>query len=104
MPATPRDAKGLLKSAIRDNNPVIFIEHKLLYNMKGAVPEDPEFVIPLGDANITREGSDVTIVSHSRQALLSLDAAKELAKRGIEAEVSIFERCVRSISGRSPKA
>jgi pyruvate/2-oxoglutarate/acetoin dehydrogenase E1 component len=87
MPATPRDAKGLLKSAIRDDNPVMFIEHKLLYNMKGEVPGDPEFLIPLGVAEVKREGSDVTVVSHSRQVLNCLDAAAELAKQGIQAEV-----------------
>ena len=87
MPATPRDAKGLLKSAIRDDNPVMFIEHKLLYNNKGEVPEDPEFLIPLGKAEVKREGSDLTIVSHSRQVLNCLEAADELAKQGIEAEV-----------------
>lgn len=87
MPATPRDAKGLLKSAIRDDNPVIFIEHKLLYNAKGEVPEDPEFLLPLGVAEVKREGSDLTIVSHSRQVLNCLEAAGELAKQGIEAEV-----------------
>ena len=87
MPATPRDAKGLLKSAIRDNNPVMFIEHKLLYNNKGDVPGDPEFLIPLGKAEIKREGQDITLVSHSRQVLNCLDAATELAKKGIEAEV-----------------
>jgi pyruvate/2-oxoglutarate/acetoin dehydrogenase E1 component len=87
MPATPRDAKGLLKSAIRDDNPVLFIEHKLLYNFKGDVPEDPEFLIPLGKAEVKREGCDLTIVSHSRQVLNCLEAADELAKQGIEAEV-----------------
>jgi pyruvate/2-oxoglutarate/acetoin dehydrogenase E1 component len=87
MPATPRDAKGLLKSAIRDDNPVMFIEHKLLYNNKGDVPEDPEFLIPLGKAEVKRAGSDVTIVSHSRQVLNCLEAAEELARQGIEAEV-----------------
>jgi pyruvate/2-oxoglutarate/acetoin dehydrogenase E1 component len=87
MPSTPRDAKGLLKSAIRDDNPVMFIEHKLLYNMKGEVPESPEFLIPLGVAEVKRQGSDVTIVSHSRQVLFCLEAAAELARRGIEAEV-----------------
>jgi pyruvate/2-oxoglutarate/acetoin dehydrogenase E1 component len=87
MAATPRDAKGLLKSAIRDDNPVIFIEHKLLYNNKGDVPEDPEFLIPLGRAEIKREGRDVTLVSHSRQVLNCLEAAEELARHGIEAEV-----------------
>jgi len=88
MPATPRDAKGLLKSAIRDDNPVMFLEHKLLYNSKGDVPDsDPEFLIPLGKAEIKREGTDITIASHSRQVLNCLDAAAELAKQGIEAEV-----------------
>jgi pyruvate/2-oxoglutarate/acetoin dehydrogenase E1 component len=87
MPATPRDAKGLLKSAIRDDNPVMFIEHKLLYNSKGDVPEGPEFLIPLGKAEVKREGSDLTIVSHSRQVLNCLEAADALAKLGIEADV-----------------
>jgi pyruvate/2-oxoglutarate/acetoin dehydrogenase E1 component len=88
MPATPRDAKGLLKSAIRDDNPVMFLEHKLLYNSKGDVPDSgPEFLIPLGRAEIKREGTDITIASHSRQVLNCLDAAAELAKKGIEAEV-----------------
>lgn len=88
MPATPRDAKGLLKAAIRDDNPVMFIEHKLLYNNKGDVPgADPEFLIPLGTAEIKREGTDITIASHSRQVLNCLEAAKELAKNGVEAEV-----------------
>ncbi len=87
MPATPRDAKGLLKSAIRDDNPVMFIEHKLLYNAKGDVPEDAEFLIPLGVAEVKREGSDITIVSHSRQVLNCLEAAVELSRQGIEAEV-----------------
>ena len=58
-PATPADAKGLLKNAIRDPNPVIFLEHELLYNSKGEVPDDPEFLIPFGKANIMREGKDV---------------------------------------------
>jgi pyruvate/2-oxoglutarate/acetoin dehydrogenase E1 component len=87
MPATPRDAKGLLKSAIRDDNPVMFIEHKLLYNNQGDVPDDPEFLIPLGKAEVKREGTDITLVSHSRQVLNCLDAAAELARNGIDAEV-----------------
>jgi pyruvate/2-oxoglutarate/acetoin dehydrogenase E1 component len=88
MPATPRDAKGLLKSAIRDDNPVMFLEHKLLYNSKGDVPDStPEFLIPLGKAEIKREGTDITLVSHSRQVLNCLDAAAELARKGIKAEV-----------------
>jgi len=86
MPATPYDVKGLLKSAIRDDNPVIFIEHKLLYNTKGEVPES-EYVIPLGKADIKRKGSDVTIITWSRCVDFSLKAAEELAKTGVEAEV-----------------
>jgi pyruvate/2-oxoglutarate/acetoin dehydrogenase E1 component len=86
MPSTPYDAKGLLKSAIRDNNPVIFIEHKLLYNTKGEVPEG-EYTIPLGKAEVKREGKDVTIITWSRCVEFSLQAATELAKEGIQAEV-----------------
>jgi pyruvate dehydrogenase E1 component beta subunit len=86
-PATPADAKGLLKTAIRDNNPVIFLEHELLYNSKGEVPDDPEFLVPFGKANILKEGSDITIVSYARMAMLSLLAAAELAKEGISCEV-----------------
>jgi len=86
-PATPADAKGLLKTAIRDNNPVIFLEHELLYNSKGEVPDDPEFLVPFGQANVLREGSDVTIVSYARMAMLSLLAAAELEKEGISCEV-----------------
>ncbi|MEA2713222.1 MAG: pyruvate dehydrogenase component beta subunit, partial [Gemmatimonadales bacterium] len=86
MPATPADAKGLLKSAIRDDNPVIFMENEILYNLKGEVP-DEEFHIPLGLADVKREGKDVTIVAWSRSAVTSLAAAKTLAEEGIEAEV-----------------
>jgi pyruvate/2-oxoglutarate/acetoin dehydrogenase E1 component len=86
MPATPYDAKGLLKSAIRDDNPVIFIEHKLLYGMKGEVP-DEEYLVPLGKAKVKREGSAVTIVTYSRMVHTSLAAAEKLATDGIEAEV-----------------
>jgi len=86
MPATPADAKGLLKSAIRDSNPVMFIEHKSLYNTKGHVP-DGDYTIPIGKANIVREGTNVTLVSYSRQVLNCLDAAESLSKEGIEAEV-----------------
>jgi pyruvate dehydrogenase E1 component beta subunit len=86
-PATPADAKGLLKTAIRDNNPVIFLEHELLYNSKGEVPDDPEFLVPFGRAGILREGSDVTIVAYARMAVLALQAAAELAKDGISCEV-----------------
>ena len=86
-PATPADAKGLLKSAIRDNNPVIFLEHELLYNSKGEVPEDPEFLVPLGGAEVKRPGERVTIVAYARMTVLALQAAEELAKEGISCEV-----------------
>jgi pyruvate dehydrogenase E1 component beta subunit len=87
LPATPADAKGLLKSALRDENPVMFIEHKLLYNTKGPVPEG-EYTIPLGVADIKREGHDLTIVSYSRQVLFALEAAEILQRdHGISAEV-----------------
>ena len=86
MPATPADAKGLLTAAIRDDNPVIFLEHKLLYRTKGAVPEG-EHVVPLGQADIKREGTDLTIVTWSREVLFALEAAATLADQGIAAEV-----------------
>ncbi len=87
LPATPADAKGLLKSALREDNPVAFIEHKLLYNTKGLVP-DGEYTIPLGQADIKRQGSDITIVAYSRQVLLALEAAERLQhEHGISAEV-----------------
>lgn len=86
MPSTPYDAKGLLKSAIRDNNPVMFIENKMLYNVKGAVPEN-EYTIPLGKADIKRKGKDVTIVAHSRMVLLALEAAKALEAENIDVEI-----------------
>ena len=85
-PSTPADAKGLLKSSIRAGNPVIFIEHKLLYNTKGEVL-DGDYTIPIGKAEIKRDGRDITIVSYSRTLLLALEAAETLAQKGIEAEV-----------------
>ena len=85
-PATPADAKGLLKSAIRDDNPVIFIEGEMLYNQKGGVPEG-EVLIPLGVADIKRPGKDVTFVAHAKMVAVALKAAEELAREGIEAEV-----------------
>ena len=85
-PATPADAKGLLKSAIRCGNPVMFIEHKLLYNTKGEVPAG-EHMVPIGKADVKRVGRDITIVSYSRSLLFALEAAEELARKGIEAEV-----------------
>ena len=86
MPATPSDAKGLLKSAIRDDNPVIFIEGEMLYNTKGEVP-DGEHIIPLGVAEVKREGSDVTLISHSKSVSVALKAAEQLAEENISAEV-----------------
>ena len=85
-PATPHDAKGLLKSAIRDHNPVIFIEAQLLYGTKGEVQEG-DYTIPIGRADVKRAGRDVTIVAYSKMLLLGLDAAAQLAQHGIEAEV-----------------
>jgi pyruvate/2-oxoglutarate/acetoin dehydrogenase E1 component/TPP-dependent pyruvate/acetoin dehydrogenase alpha subunit len=86
MPATPYDAKGLLKAAIRDNNPVLFIEHKLLYKTTGPVPTE-DYIIPLGLADVKRTGKDVTLVTYSRSVLRALEAADILAKEGIDVEV-----------------
>jgi pyruvate/2-oxoglutarate/acetoin dehydrogenase E1 component len=86
MPSTPYDVKGLLIASIRDNNPVVFVEHKLLYKVKGPVPEEP-YVIPLGSAEVKRAGRDLTIVATSIMVSRSLQAAEALAKEGIEAEV-----------------
>ena len=88
QPSTPRDAKGLLKSAIRSDDPVVFIEHKLLYNTTGPVPDlSEELLIPIGVAEIKRPGKDVTIVATSRMVLFALQAAETLARDDIEAEV-----------------
>ena len=86
MPSTPYDAKGLLKTAIRDDNPVMFFEHKLLYSVKGPVPEE-EYTVPLGVADVKREGEDVTIVATLYMVHKSLAAAEELSKQGISVEV-----------------
>lgn len=86
MPSTPYDAKGLLKASIRDDNPVIFIEHKLLYGTKGEVPEE-EYTLALGRASIKKQGNNVTLVAYSRQVLFALEAAMELANEEISAEV-----------------
>jgi pyruvate dehydrogenase E1 component beta subunit len=86
MPATPYDVKGLLKTSIRDDNPILFIENKALYAMKGEVPEE-EYLIPIGKADVKRIGKDVTIVATSRMVHQSLEAAKVLASEGVEAEV-----------------
>ncbi|MCX7078095.1 MAG: alpha-ketoacid dehydrogenase subunit beta [Pseudomonas sp.] len=85
-PSSPYDAKGLLIQAIRDNDPVIFCEHKLLYSMQGEVPEEL-YTIPFGEANFLREGKDVTLVSYGRTVNLAMDAARSLAGRGIDCEV-----------------
>ena len=100
MPATPYDAKGLLKTSIRDNNPILFIEHKMLYNTKGEVPEE-EYLIPLGQAEVKRKGSDVTLITYSRMLFYSLEVADELEKEGISVEIidlrSLFPLDVKTI-------
>jgi pyruvate/2-oxoglutarate/acetoin dehydrogenase E1 component len=86
LPSTPRDARGLLKSAIRDDNPVIFIEHKLLYATKGPIP-DGEYLVPLGEAEVKRPGKDATLVTVSHMVLKALRAADRLAGEGVDVEV-----------------
>lgn len=86
MPATPYDAKGLLKASIRDDHPTIFIEHKLLYMTKGEVPED-DYIVPLGQADVKHAGNDITLVTYSYMTLKCLEAAEVLAKEGIGVEV-----------------
>ncbi|MCK4473636.1 MAG: alpha-ketoacid dehydrogenase subunit beta, partial [Anaerolineae bacterium] len=86
VPSTPYDAKGLFSSAIRDNDPVIFFEHKLLYDIEGEVPED-NYTIPLGVADVKREGKDLTIVTMGRMVHFSLEAAEKLSGDGVDVEV-----------------
>jgi len=86
MPATPYDAKGLLKAAIRNDNPVMYIEHKMLYGTQGPVPEE-DYTIPLGVADVKREGSHVSVITYSRMVLRALEAAEALAEEGIDVEV-----------------
>ncbi len=86
-PATPYDAKGLLKSAIRSDDPVLFIEHATLYQVRGEVPEDEEYTVPIGVSDVKREGTDVSIVAYAQGLQVALEAAKKLASEGIEAEV-----------------
>jgi pyruvate dehydrogenase E1 component beta subunit len=86
-PATPADAKGLLKAAIRDDDPVIFLEAELLYAMKGEVPDEDDFVIPLGVADVKREGTDVSILTHGKMVHVCLQAAQKLEEDGVSAEV-----------------
>ena len=85
-PGTPEDAKGLLKAAIRSNDPVLFLEHATLYQVRGEVP-DGDYVIPIGKSKVQRPGKDVTIVTYSKGLEISLKAAEELAKEGVEAEI-----------------
>ncbi len=86
-PGTPADAKGLLKAAIRDNDPVCVFEGEMLYNMKGEVPEDEDFIVPIGVADLKREGSDVSIITHGKMIHVALQAATALEKEGVNAEV-----------------
>jgi pyruvate dehydrogenase E1 component beta subunit len=99
-PGTPADAKGLLKAAIRSDDPVMFIEHATLYQVRGEVPDDEDFVVPIGISDVKRPGKDVTIVSYSKMLQTSLQAAEELAKEGVDAEV-IDLRTLRPIDTRS---
>ena len=88
MPATPRDAYGMLKASIRSDNPVLFSETIALYPSIGEIPDDdPDFTLPIGKSDVKREGSDVTIVAYARGVIWAQEAAKELAKEGIEAEI-----------------
>ena len=87
-PSTPADAKGMLKAAIRDNDPVCVMENTILYNLKGDVPDDNEFIIPLGQANLIREGSDLSIIAHGKAVHTSLEVAQSLEeKHGVSTEV-----------------
>jgi pyruvate dehydrogenase E1 component beta subunit len=86
-PGTPADAKGLLKAAIRDNDPVVVMEAELLYSLKGEVPEGDDFIVPLGVADLKREGSDVSIITHGKMIHVALQAANQLSREGIEADV-----------------
>lgn len=95
VPSNPYDAKGLLKSSIRDENPVIFMESELMYGDKGEVPEE-EYLLPIGEAHIVKQGGDVTLVSFGKMMKVALEAAEEMAKEGVNAEV-IDLRTVRPI-------
>jgi pyruvate dehydrogenase E1 component beta subunit len=86
-PGTPADAKGLLKAAIRDNDPVVFLEAEMLYNVKGEVPDTEDHVVPLGVAEVKREGGDVTLITHGKMVHVALQAAQKLDKDGVQAEV-----------------
>jgi pyruvate dehydrogenase E1 component beta subunit len=86
-PGTPADAKGLLKASVRDDDPVAFFEGEMLYALKGEVPDDEDFVIPLGVADVKKEGEDVTIITHGKMVHVALQAASDLARDGVKAEV-----------------
>jgi pyruvate dehydrogenase E1 component beta subunit len=86
-PGTPADAKGLLKAAIRDDDPVVFIEGEMLYNVKGEVPDADDFIVPIGKAEVKRPGDHVTMICHSKTVSVALKAAETLAQEGISAEV-----------------
>jgi pyruvate dehydrogenase E1 component beta subunit len=96
MPATPADAKGLLKSAIRDDDPVVFMEQEKMYSLKGEVPEDEDFMIPLGVADVKREGTDATVVARGLMVPVALKAAEALEKEGVSVEV-IDPRTIRPL-------
>ena len=87
MPSTPADAAGLLRSSLRDGNPVVFFEHKAMYGLKGDVPEDPEHQVPLGVANVVRPGTDVTVIATGRQVHMSVEAATSLEGEDVSVEV-----------------
>jgi pyruvate dehydrogenase E1 component beta subunit len=99
IPSTPYDAKGLLTSAIREDNPVVFLEHKLLYGVEGDVPEE-SYAIELGKADVKREGSDVTIVATSLMVHSALEAAEKLEADGISAEV-VDPRCLQPLDNET---
>jgi pyruvate dehydrogenase E1 component beta subunit len=86
-PSNPDDAKGLLKAAIRDDDPVLFLESELMFGLRGEVSDAEDYVLPIGKARIAREGDDVTLVAHSKSYWLAMEAAEELAKQGVEATV-----------------
>jgi len=106
LPATPHDVKGLLKTALREDGPVIFIEHKSLYNTKGPVP-DEEYLIPFGEASLCREGRDLTLVATSRMVILAVQAAEALDKQGISVEIvdphTVVPLDVKTIIGSAKK-
>ena len=87
VPSTPYDAKGLMRSAIRDNDPVIFIESLALYDTKGEVPEESDYTVPIGVAEVKRQGTDVTVVAYSRMTVIAMQVAQRLEKEGISVEV-----------------